>query len=97
MIYMAKKRRSGGRTGSSSGRDSRVQCAKCGSIVPRGKAKRITRRVNLVDRQIESELRDMGAILPNKTVSRWYCISCAIHSHKINIRSKDNRKKDTRL
>ncbi len=94
---MAKKRRSGGRTGSSSGRDSRVQCAKCGSIVPRGKAKRITKRVNLVDRQIEKELRAAGALLPSREVSRWYCISCAIHSHKLNIRSKSNRKTDDGL
>ncbi len=94
---MPKKRRSGGRTGSSSGRDGRVQCAKCGSMVPRGKAKRLTRRVNLVDPQIGKELRDMGSIMPTKVVSHWYCVSCAIHSHKVNIRSKDNRKDHDRL
>jgi small subunit ribosomal protein S26e len=94
---MTKKRRSGGRTGSSSGRDQRVQCSKCGRMVPRGKAKRVTHRVNLVDRTIAKELQEQGAILPNRKVTDWYCISCAIHTHKVHIRSEDNRRKHDRI
>ncbi|MHA1745973.1 MAG: 30S ribosomal protein S26e [Promethearchaeota archaeon] len=92
---MPKKRRSGGRTGSKSGRDGSVHCAKCGRIVPRGKAKRVTRYVNLVDSTIGKELRDAGAIVPSRQVSDWYCVSCAIHTHKVHIRAgKDRRNRD---
>ncbi len=43
------------------------------------------------------ELREAGAIMPNSRVSKWYCVSCAIHSHTVKIRSADDRKKRDRL
>ena len=88
---MPKKRKSGGRTGSSSGRDGQVQCNKCGRMVPRGKAKRVSSYVNLMDATIRKELQDAGAIMPTRRVTHWYCISCAIHTHKIHIRSGESR------
>ena len=94
---MPKKRRSGGRTGSKKGRDGSVQCSKCARMVPRGKAKRVTRHVNLVEARIAKELRESGTIIPFKTESSWFCISCAIHTHKTNIRSNSDRKKRDRL
>lgn len=94
---MPKKRRSGGRTGSKSGRDGAVQCTKCGRMVPRGKAKRVTRYVSLVDGTIGKELRDAGAIVPRRQVSSWFCISCSIHMHKIHIRSADDRRKRDKI
>ncbi|MHA1733785.1 MAG: 30S ribosomal protein S26e [Promethearchaeota archaeon] len=89
---MPKKRKSGGRTGSQKGRSNMVQCAKCGRIVPREKAKRFRKKVSFVEFRVAKELRESGAILPRGESLDWYCISCAIHSHKINIRSKANRK-----
>jgi small subunit ribosomal protein S26e len=94
---LVKKRRSGGRTGSSGGRDTLVPCAHCGHLVPRGKAKRISRYVTFVDAQIGKELRDQGAIMPRDKVMEWYCVSCAIHSHRIHIRPDDERKRHERL
>ena len=94
---MPKKRRSGGRTGSKGGRDGTVHCAKCGRLTPRGKAKRITRYVSLVDATIGKELRSAGAIVPSRQVSDWYCISCAIHTHKLHIRPNEDRKKRQKL
>ena len=94
---MPKKRRSGGKTGSSSGRDRSVVCSKCHRTVPRGKAKRVTRYVNLMEPQISKELREAGAIIPQKRSSSWYCVSCAIHTHKVNIRSGGERKDHTKL
>ncbi|MHA1672355.1 MAG: 30S ribosomal protein S26e [Promethearchaeota archaeon] len=92
---MTKKRRSGGRTGSKSGRDGGVQCARCGRLVPRGKAKRVSKFISLTDATIGKELRDAGAIIPRRQVSSWYCVSCAIHSHKVHIRAgKDRRNRD---
>ena len=94
---MPKKRKPGGRTGSSSGRDGTVQCSKCGRLVPRGKAKRVSHYVNLVDSTIRKELQEAGAILPSRKVTDWYCISCAIHTHKIHIRSDKNRRKHEKI
>jgi len=94
---MPKKRKNAGRTSSKGGRDSGVHCAKCGRITPRGKAKRVTKYVSLVDATIGKELRDAGAIVPRRQVSSWYCISCAIHTHKIHIRSSDDRRKRDKI
>nr|WP_147664674.1 30S ribosomal protein S26e [Candidatus Prometheoarchaeum syntrophicum]QEE17789.1 30S ribosomal protein S26e [Candidatus Prometheoarchaeum syntrophicum] len=94
---MPKKRRSGGRTGSKGGRDGSVHCAKCGRLVPRGKAKRVTKFVSLVDGTIAKELRDSGAIVPRRQESSWYCISCAIHNHKIHIRASGDRNKREKI
>ena len=94
---MPKKRKSGGRTGSSGGRDGTVSCAKCGRLVPRGKAKRVTKFVSLVDGTIGKELRDSGAIVPRRQESSWYCISCAIHTHKVHIRASGDRNKRDKI
>ena len=94
---MPKKRRSRGRTGSSGGRDHRVQCAQCGQMVPRGKAKRVSRRVSLVDRQIGQELRKQETIMPYKSNLSWYCVSCAVTFKKVKIRSKDERKDQQKI
>lgn len=94
---MVKKRKSGGRTGSSSGRDKPIQCASCGRFVPRGKAKRVTKYVSLVDATIGKELREAGAIVPRRQVSTWYCVSCAIHTHRVHIRSDDDRRKHDKI
>jgi small subunit ribosomal protein S26e len=94
---MVKKRRSSGRTGSKSGRDKAVHCSKCGRLTPRGKAKRVTKWVSLVDGTIGKELRDAGAIVPRQQSSSWYCVSCAIHTHKIHIRPGADRKKHEKI
>ncbi|MBD3353378.1 MAG: 30S ribosomal protein S26e [Candidatus Lokiarchaeota archaeon] len=92
---MPKKRKNSGKN--KSGKDGFVQCAKCGRAVPRSKAKRITKRVRIAEPQIERELRQAGAILPRATRSMWYCVSCAVHGHVVNIRSDSNRKNKDRL
>ncbi|MHA1916913.1 MAG: 30S ribosomal protein S26e [Candidatus Ranarchaeia archaeon] len=89
---MPKKRKSGGRKGGSKGQKGRVQCAKCGRTVPSDKAKKITRWVSLVEPTIARELRQQGAIIPRQKVIENYCISCAIHTGKVKIRSRNDRK-----
>jgi small subunit ribosomal protein S26e len=46
---------------------------------------------------IAKELRQAGAILPGGKTSKWYCVSCAVHSHTVKIRSSADRKKKGRL
>lgn len=94
---MTKKRKSGGSRSSDQGRQTLVPCSNCGRLTPRGKGKKITRYVSLVDAQIGKELRDQGAIMPREKITEFLCVSCAIHSHAIRIRSTDERKKHERF
>lgn len=87
---MPKKRRSGGR--SKSGSSGTVKCSKCGKNVPRDKAKKNTRKVSLVEYKMVKELRAQGAFIPRQSVIEYFCISCAIHRGKVQIRSKSDRK-----
>jgi small subunit ribosomal protein S26e len=89
---MPKKRRSGGKSGSSKGHYSQVQCNKCGRFVPRSKAKAVTRRTSLVDGRMYTELKKTGTIIQSPSSKKYYCISCAVHSHQVSQRDKELRK-----
>jgi small subunit ribosomal protein S26e len=91
---MAKKRRSGGRSGGKRGSNTQEQCSNCGRVVPSDKIKRVTRWVSLVDPRLRKELKENGAILPRRRVTSKYCVSCAVHFGQVKIRAKDNRKED---
>jgi small subunit ribosomal protein S26e len=70
-----------------------VQCSYCGAMVPRDKAKKITRYTSLVDRRLLKELQDSGAQIARYQTTKYLCISCAVHRHVVHVRSKDDRKK----
>ncbi|MHA1150318.1 MAG: 30S ribosomal protein S26e [Promethearchaeota archaeon] len=89
---MPKKRRSGGKTGSSKGNYNKVQCTKCGRFVARSKAKAVTRRTSLVDSRMYTELKKSGTIIMSGQNKKYYCISCAVHSHQVSQRAKSERK-----
>jgi small subunit ribosomal protein S26e len=89
---MAKKRKSGGRRKGGSGRSGNVQCSKCGRIVPADKAKKYTKRVSSVDPQLARELRKQGSFIPVRRVTENYCVSCAVHSGRIQIRQASERR-----
>ena len=89
---MPKKRKSGGKSASHKGQSTRVQCANCGRFVPRSKAKQFTKKISLVDGRIYKELKDAGAIIQRPSARVYYCVSCAIHKHKISQRAKSTRK-----
>jgi len=89
---LPKKRKSSGKSGSSKGHYSQVQCSKCGRFVPRSKAKAVTRRVSLVDGRMFTELKKTGTIIQSPTKKKYYCISCAVHGHQISQRDKSLRK-----
>ncbi len=89
---MPKKRKSRGRAKGSAGKKSIVQCSGCGKLVPRDKAKRVTKYKSLVDPMIGRELRQQGAYIPRTKETRLYCINCAVHRNVVRVRSKDDRK-----
>lgn len=92
---MPKKRKNSGK--GQSGKNVPVQCSKCGRMVPRSKAKRVTRPTRLMEGVIYKELKNAGAVLPQSSSSKWLCVSCAVHSHTVKIRSNSDRKKRDRL
>jgi len=64
--------------------------------VPRDKAKKVTRRVTLVDPVLSKELRQRGAYLPSHSDIKYYCVSCAVHRGVVKVRAKELRKPQLR-
>ena len=89
---MTKKRSSGGRSKGDKGSAGTVQCSICGALVPRDKAKRQTRYTSLVDSRLLKELQQQGSTLTRTKVTKYYCISCAVHRGVVKVRGKDERK-----
>jgi len=85
------KRKSRGRSKGSKGSGGTVQCASCGSMVPRDKAKKSTRRVSIVDAQLAKELRQKGTYIAAPVDTKYYCVSCAVHRGIVKVRAESER------
>jgi small subunit ribosomal protein S26e len=94
---MPTKRKSRGRSKGKKGSSGVVQCSGCGELVPRDKAKKSTRRMSLIDPVLSKELRQKGTYLPIRRVTKYYCVSCAVHRGVVKVRSKNLRKRKKRL
>lgn len=88
---MAKKRKSRGRSKGGKGRSEYVSCTNCGSRIPVDKAIKATKKVSYVDSMLAKELKKSGTFLPRVSVTRYYCVSCAVHAGIVKVRSKDDR------
>lgn len=93
---MPVKRKSRGRAKGSKGKGTMVQCAGCGQLVPRDKAKKASRRISLVDSALYKELRQKGTYIGGRTETRYYCVSCAVHRGVVKVRAKDERRQRPR-
>lgn len=93
---MPVKRKSRGRSKGSKGKGALVQCQGCGQQVPRDKAKRVSRRISLVDSLLYKELRQKGTYIASSTETRYYCVSCAVHRGVVKVRSKNERRQGSR-
>ena len=89
---MPKKRKSRGRTKGSKGMSSRVQCDGCGAWVPRDKAIKITKPVSIVEPQLARDLAKQGAFIYKRIVTKYYCVSCAVHRGVVKVRSRQERR-----
>ncbi len=69
-----------------------VQCSMCGQLVPSDKAKKLTRRISVVDPILARELRQKGTYVSTRTQTKYYCVSCAVHRGVVKVRSKETRR-----
>lgn len=89
---MPVKRKSRGRAKGGKGRSDLIQCTGCGALVPTDKAKKVSRRVTLVEPVLARELRQRGAYIPGHVETKYYCVSCAVHRGVVRVRARDERR-----
>ncbi len=89
---MPYKRKSRGRSKGGKGKSAIVQCSMCGELVPRDKAKKVSKRVSLIDPTLARELKQKGAYIADRVDTRYYCISCAVHRGLVKVRSREERR-----
>merc|ERR1711937_715923 len=95
---MPTKRRNHGRNKKNRGHSNVVRCLNCAKVVPKDKAVKRFQMRNMVDGSSKRDIKEQSAYgdnnnfnLPKVYVKVQYCISCAIHSRTVRVRSSKAR------
>jgi small subunit ribosomal protein S26e len=89
---MPVKRKSRGRAKGGKGRSELIHCDNCKALIPRDKAIKVTRPYSIVSGDLARELKQKGAYIAQTMVTKYYCVSCAIHFGIVKVRAKEERK-----
>lgn len=97
LTSMPSKRRNHGRSKKNRGHVKPIVCGNCGRLVAKDKAiKRYTVK-DIVDSSSKKDIRDNVAFTDSYTIPKLFykqqwCVSCAIHSRVVRVRSSEDRK-----
>ena len=94
---MPSKRRNNGRSKKSKGRVRPTVCSNCHRLVPKDKAIKKFSVKDIIDASSKEDIAAVQTysefIIPKVYYKFYYCVSCAIHSRIIRVRSAEDRKK----
>ncbi|ELA47483.1 hypothetical protein VCUG_01015, partial [Vavraia culicis subsp. floridensis] len=95
-FLIEKKRRNNGRSKKNRGHPGNVRCDNCARMVPKDKGIVKYQVKNLIDAAAADDIRVASIYetyeVPKTYVKLQYCVSCAVHSRLVRVRSHWERK-----